>query len=178
MPLEEIAINELIAARRALHGPNRGRPNNDIDGQPKGRALNRACVVMLGAELQREVERVFFLCAERVFRRQLSDDEKRTFGKTWERWGNPSADNIIRLFNRLGCVNVFDGLSWRGMTTANLRGKLNGWNEVRNDIAHGTPLRMAGADFSLTLAKFENWKKVAVQFGNRFEAHALSKFQV
>lgn len=114
MPLSLTLVDELIAARRNLHGGARGAPRRLVDGNHEGRALNRACVVMLSSTMQAYVGDVFIECSEKAFGRVLTDAEHKAYSKTWSRWGNPSDENIIGLFRRLGIHDVFDGLSWQG----------------------------------------------------------------
>lgn len=59
MPLSLALVDELIDARKNLHGGNAGAPRNLVDGQREGSALNRACVVMLSSALQAYVGDVF-----------------------------------------------------------------------------------------------------------------------
>ena len=111
MPLSLTLVDELIAARRNLHGGDRGAPRRLEDGSHEGRALNQACVVMLSASLQAFVGDVFLACSEKAFGRELQNDERNAYISTWSRWGNPSDKNIIVLFRRLGVHDVFDELS-------------------------------------------------------------------
>lgn len=49
----------------------------------------------------------------------------------------PSVKNIKKLYERIGCDNIFDRLSKEMRTNAEL--KLRAFNDVRTAIAHGTP---------------------------------------
>lgn len=175
MPLELGLVDELIAARRSLHGGARGAPRRLEDGNHEGRALNRACVVMLTSTLQAYIGDVFLGCSHKAFGRQLIDDELKDYVRTWSRWGNPSDENIIALFRRLGINDVFDGLSWQGQSTTALKKKLRTINQVRNRIAHGQDIRVDDQPYALTLNSIQGWRRVMQTFGERFEAHALSK---
>ena len=173
MTLSLTLVDELIAARKNLHGGTRGAPKRLDDGSHEGRALNRACVVMLTSAMQAYIEEVFMTCSEKAFGRVLINDELRDYSNTWSRWGNPSDDNIVRLFRRLGIHDVLDGLSWQGQANLTLRKNLRTMNQVRNRIAHGQEIRVDGNEFSLPLNKIERWRNVCKTFGERFEGHAL-----
>ncbi|WP_321499297.1 hypothetical protein [Breoghania sp.] len=175
MALSLALVEELISARRNLHGGDRGAPRRLEDGNHEGRALNRACVVMLTSAMQAYVGEVFVACSEKAFGRVLTPDERKNYDSTWSRWGNPSDKNIINLFRRLGINDVFDGLSWQGQSTPTLKKNLDKMNQVRNCIAHGSVIAIDGAAFSLTLSWINRWKKVSESFGSRFEGHALGK---
>lgn len=175
MPLELGLVDELIVARRNLHGGGRGAPRRLEDGNLEGRALNRACVVMLTSTLQAYIGDVFLACSEKAFGRQLTEDERTDYAKTWSRWGNPSDENIIALFRRLGINDVFNGLSWQGQSTTALKKKLKTINQVRNKIAHGQDILVDGQPYALTLNSIRGWRRVMQTFGERFEGHALSK---
>lgn len=175
LPLSLALVDELIDARRNLHGGERGAPRRLVDGSHEGRALNRACVVMLTSAMQAYVGDVFLACSEKAFGRALSDSERTDYAKTWSRWGNPSDANIINLFRRLGIQDVFHDLSWQGQSTTTLKANLNKINQVRNKIAHGQEIRVDGQAFALTLNNILRWRQVCGTFGDRFEAHALAK---
>ncbi|WP_223631969.1 hypothetical protein [Rhodobacter sp. TJ_12] len=177
MPLSLILVDELIAARRNLHGGSVGAPRRLVDGNHEGRALNRACVIMLSSAMQAYVGEVFLKCSEKAFGRTLEGDEREQYIKTWSRWGNPSDANIRGLFLRLGVNDVFDGLSWQGQSTTTLKKTLNKMNQVRNRIAHGEDITVDGKPFALTLYQVQRWRKVSGTFGERFEGHALSKLK-
>ena len=177
MPLSLAFVDELIAARRNLHGGGRGAPRQLEDGAHEGRALNHACVVMLTAAMQTYVGDVFLMCSEKAFGRVLADGERKDYAKTWSRWGNPSDENIILLFRRLGIHDVFDCLSWQKQSTKTLKKTLNTINQVRNKIAHGQIIKVDNKPFNLTLNDIQRWRRVCGTFGNRFEAHALAKIR-
>ncbi len=170
-------VDELITARKNLHGGNVGAPRKLVDGGHEGSALNRACVVMLTSALQAYVGEVFVTCSEKAFGRSLSDDDLKLYSKTWDRWGNPSAKNITQLFQRLGVKDVFEGLSWQKQNTQTLRKNLDTINQVRNKIAHGQVITVDGKPYSLQIATISRWRKVLEQFGTRFEEHALGKIR-
>ena len=90
-------------------------------------------------------------------------------------WGNPSDDNIKRLFLKIGVPDVFDGLSWQRTTTADIKTKLNVLNQLRNRIAHGSSnLTVNKAAYFLTLAKVSGFRNLAESFATRFSDHVKS----
>ena len=170
------SVDELIQARKDLHGGEAGAPIVLADGSQEGAALNRACVVLLSSTLQAYVADVFLKCSFKAFHRDLQGSELDNYRNTWNRWGNPNPKNITDLFRRLGVDDVFDHLSWQKQSTTTLKGNLDAINQVRNKIAHGEDITVNGDNFSLTLNRIERWRKVVGTFGEKFEPHALSFF--
>lgn len=170
------AVDELIAARKGLHGGAQGAPRVLRDGSREGRAINQACVLMLSATLQSYVEDVFIECSEKAFSRQLQSSDLEKFRNSWKMWGNPSADNVTSLFNRLGVADVFEGLSWQRQSTQSLKTNLNTINQVRNRIAHAQEIRVDNRPYALRLSGITRWRNTIEQFGKRFSKHALAKF--
>ena len=170
-------LDEIIAARRSLHGGRRGAPIRLDDGTREGIALNKACVVMLSAIMQSYIEDVFIDCSAKAFGRQLNGQELANYRKTWNRWGNPSPSNIVGLFRRLGIDDVFLGLSWQRQSTAMIRNKLDRRNQVRNCIAHGADLRVDNRPYALRLDEIGRWRAFAEQFGQRFQQVAEAKIR-
>ena len=175
MPLSLNLVDELLEARRSLHGGSAGAPRRLEDGSHEGNALNRACVVMLSSTLQAYVGDVFLECSEKAFGRALAGDELKAYRTTWSRWGNPSDENITKLFQRLGTHDVFDGLSWQGQATNTLKSNLNTINQVRNRIAHGQEITVDNQPYALRLSGIVRWRNISEQFGQRFGPHALEK---
>ncbi|WP_146188901.1 hypothetical protein [Albidovulum aquaemixtae] len=171
------AFDEVINARRTLHGGNRGAPVKLADGSREGIALNNACVVMLSSALQSFVEEVFLDCSFKAFGRVLVEPELRNYRATWSRWGNPSPSNIVSLFRRLGVDDVFEGLSWQKQAAGTLKSTLDTINQVRNCIAHGSALTVNRQPYSLQLNNITRWRNTAEQFGKRFQAHAEAKIR-
>lgn len=172
------ALDEVINARKNLHGGEAGAPVKLADGAREGEALNRACVVLLSASLQSFVEDCFIECSNKAFGHVLADAELKNYRNTWNRWGNPNPDNIVNLFRRLGVDDIFDGLSWQKQNTLSLRKNLNTINQIRNDIAHGAvALNVDGSEYSLRLSLISRWRNVAYQFGERFDTHALREIR-
>ena len=96
MPLSLVLVDELIAARRNLHGGNPGAPRRLDDRSHEGRALNRACVVMLSSSLQAFVGEVFLACSEKAFGRKLNGNERKDYIATvngGDKSGHAAAQN-------------------------------------------------------------------------------------
>jgi hypothetical protein len=94
------------------------------------------------------------------------------------RWGNPSAENITRLFMRLGPADILQGLSWKNCANKTVKARLNQLNQVRNQVAHGSVrLRMDGHPYSLSLQEVVLFKNFVGQFCGRFSVHASAKVQ-
>ena len=169
-------INELIDVRHVLHGGNRGAPKKVEDGSREGASINRSCVVMMSAQLQAYVQDVFEICAMQALPTLNTDAVWDAYWKQMKGWGNPSADNIKRLFLKIGMSDVFDGLSWQKCDNSLVRSRLNQLNHVRNSIAHGVGvLRVNDTNYALTLTKVKTFRNYAEQFADRFEQHALGK---
>ena len=171
------ALDEVISARRSLHGGTRGAPVKLTNGSREGDALNRACVVLLSSSLQSYVQDVFLDCSFRAFGRDLQGSALKNYKNTWSRWGNPNPSNIIILFRRLGIDDVFDGLSWQGQATPTLKENFDRINQIRNSIAHGGEIRVNNEPYSLQLNNITRWRNIAEQFGVRFETHARAFVQ-
>lgn len=175
MGMNLTALDEVIEARHTLHGGGKGAPIKLSDGSREGAALNKACVVLLSAELQSYVENAFISCSNKAFRKILTGQELVNYRATWSRWGNPNPANITALFRRIGMNDVLDELRWQGQSNLRLRTALDNINQVRNCIAHGSEIRVKNKPFSLQLIKISGWRNVMFQFGERFETHALDK---
>ena len=169
-------VDELIAVRQEQHGGGRGAPQIQ-DGHRIGASLNRSCVVMLSALLQTHVEEIFELAAKRTFP-ALSTNQPafdRYCGQM-KNWGNPSDANIMTLFLRLGVPDIFEGLTWQGTSTPNIKKALGELNQIRNRIAHGNrSLTLNGQPYSLRLAKVVGFRKLVGSFGARFAGHVEGK---
>ncbi len=177
MAINLTALNEVIAARKDLHGGTVGAPVKLEDGSKQGLALNKACVVLLSSTLQAFVEEVFLDCSNKAFGKNLAGDELKNYRATWSRWGNPSDKNITALFRRLGVDDVFTGLSWQGQGTPALKKNLDRINQVRNKIAHGSAITVDGSPFPLHLYQIEKWRNIADTFGGKFPGHAMDKIK-
>jgi hypothetical protein len=168
-------VDEIIAARRRLHGGGKGAPPLVGPKVREGESLNRSCVVMLSAQLQGYIEEVFKSCAVKAIPALATDAVWVAYWKQLDRWGNPNPGNIKNLFLRLGVTDVLGGLSWNNCTNNAVRLRLDHLNQIRNDIAHGGALRVDNTAYSLTLVKAKAFRDFSHQFGQRFEAHALAK---
>lgn len=167
--LNIIYVERLINIRRNIQGGRRGHPGIE-DGIHIGDELNRACIVMLSAALQSYIEEVFESCMKDKF--SITEENIERLKKSWNRWGNPSSSNITRLFMRLGEVDIFEGLSWQGMSTNKLKENIDKLNSLRNQIAHGRgDLNLNGEPYSLRAQGVESLKNVMLNFSERFEAH-------
>lgn len=167
-------VDELIALRQGQHGGGRGAPPI-VNGHRQGASVNRSCVVLLTALLQTYVEEVFTEAGTRL----LPNLHPGTYRDSFARWGNPSADNIRRLFHRLGVEDIFSGLSWKNCPNPNVRNRLNRLNQIRNGIAHGREhLRVDGQPFSLNLIEVQGYRNFAEQFGSRFSAHVEGRLPI
>jgi hypothetical protein len=164
------SVDELIAVREQQHGGKPGAPKK-VNGERVGAALNKSCILMLSALLQGYVEDVFVYASWRLFQKTLKEeDARRRYRSTFYRWGNPSSENIGRLFFRLGIENVFDGLTWARTQPKTIRDKLNEINELRNKIAHGHALPEA-----VSLNQVKKLRNFVEQFGERFGRHVRDK---
>jgi hypothetical protein len=169
-------IDEVIRVRKALHGGHRGAPRLIAHDMRAGASLNRSCIVLLSAQLQTFVEEVFEAEVRHVMPRLNSDAEWKRYWKQVQRWGNPSDENIRKLFLGIGLPDVLHGLSWQRSTTAKIKENLKLLNEVRNDIAHGkAQLRFNDQPYNLTLAEVVRLRNFAENFGKRFKGHVESK---
>jgi RiboL-PSP-HEPN len=155
------AVDELISARRKQHGGSRGAPPI-LNGARVGSALNKSSIVMLSALLQGHVEAIFLHAARGL----LPHIEEETYRKSFRNWGNPTPDNIERLFSRLGLENPLKELSWRNCTNETLFKRLRELNEMRNRIAHGQKL-MTGISLTYVEQQRDFVKNFAEHFGPR-----------
>jgi len=116
------AVNLLVTP------PTRGRP-----GQVE--ALNKASVALLSAHLQGFIEDLFEEAAGKLLAGKVPDVQ--TLVSNARLRGNPTSENITRLFATAGFPDVLDGISWQKCTNATVRSRLKGLNELRNRIVHG-----------------------------------------
>ena len=165
-------IDEIIRARKRLHGGTRGAPIKLSDGSREGEALNKACVIALSSALQTYVEDVFQDCSNQRFGGPMAGDRLKNYRNTWKMWGNPNPDNIVALFRRIGIDDVLSGLSWPNKANSTLRKNLNTINQLRNKIAHGQEIMVDGKPYSLQLNNITRWRDMSDQFGRRFANHA------
>jgi hypothetical protein len=172
--IEFALVDELITARRTLHGGVQGAPRKLTDRDRTGAALNRSIILMLSALFQGYVEDVFFIRAKRKLRLKGADVDE--FRKLHRRWGNPSMTNITEQFGRIGIIHPLANLSWQGCRNASVRRKIDLLNTLRNQIAHGAKrLKDGKEDYNLTLAKAENLRRFVEAFSTRFQAHIRAR---
>lgn len=165
------SVDELIAVRQAQHGGGRGAPPIYPDGTREGQALNRAVVMMTSATLQAYCEDVFFELSEAKL--ALNAAQMASYRKLYSQWGNPSKENIRKHFQRVGAIDILDGLSWQRCSNETVLRNLDRLNQLRNQIAHGRPnLSLAGRNYSLSLARARDHRNFIFQLGQRFEPHA------
>ncbi len=142
-------LNELIDARRSQWGQI---------GTPQTLALNKSCILILSALLQGYIEEVFFAVSSYMLM-HLAGDDLETYKQSIGNWGNPNAQNIDRLFTRIGVTNLIDKVTWQRTDGSKIRRRLQLLNEQRNAIAHGkTPKG------SLKLEQIERMRDFVEQF--------------
>jgi hypothetical protein len=163
-------VDELIEARRVQHGGNRGAPKIGRGGERVGAAINKSCLLMLSALLQGYVEDVFMAASRSLFNSLRMPDAEKRYRDTINRWGNPSDQNVIRLFVRLGIVDVLADLSWEKTTSQKIKSNLRIINELRNKIAHGKRL-----DDTISLQKVVALRDFVAAFSDRFGSHVLDR---
>jgi hypothetical protein len=155
-------INELIQARRLQW--------NEV-GTPQSLALNKSGILIISALLQGHIEEVYVtLC--RFLLRHIKEEELEQFRRSIGIWGNPSAENINRLFGRIGVMNIIDNITWQKMDGMKIKARLNLLNERRNRIAHGKAL-----EGSLKLAEIENTRDFIEQFAQGLNRHLYRRFR-
>ena len=164
-------VDELISARRMLHGGNRGAP--PIEGGVRvGTSINRSCIVMLSALLQTYVEEVFSESARHLLPRLQDEAVFRRYWNQMKNWGNPNSTNITHLFLKIGIPGVLEGITWQRTRTEAIVRKLDTINMLRNRIAHGhRELVIDRQNYSLSLAKVESFRNFSHNFGQRFGQH-------
>ena len=168
-------VDEMVDARRLVHGGGRGAPPLAENGQREGASLNRSCIVLLSAQLQGYVEEVFEVCAKQAIGKLQNPVLWEAYWKQLERWGNPNPGNVNALFLRIGIRDVLAGLNWQKCNNSTVKKKLDHLNQIRNDIAHGGEITVDGKVENLTLASVERYRDFVAAFAQRFEAHARGK---
>jgi RiboL-PSP-HEPN len=120
------AIAQVV--NRLVTPPGPGRPR-------EVQALNKAAIALLSAHLQGYVEDLFEETARLLLDGKVPDvqaliDQARLRG-------NPTWDNITRLFGAAGFTDILAGISWQRCNHATVKARLRGLNELRNRIVHG-----------------------------------------
>ena len=123
--------------------------------------------------LQAYIEEVFATCSRISIPRLYDDDIFKAYRETRRGWGNPNAENINRLFARLGFRNLIQEIPWSGMADSDVVARLKELNELRNKIAHG----QRPTNLSLSLRRVRKFRDFAYHFGEQFAVHALKKAQ-
>jgi hypothetical protein len=159
-------LDELIAIRQQMQA-GRGAPPV-VAGARQGMVLNRSCPLIRSAMLQAHVEDIFLWSSRRLFKTLHGDDVLKRYRRTYFRWGNPNAENIRSLFQRLGIDDVLNGLSWQKCSTATIEAKLLEINQQRNKIAHGDNL-------IVHLNRVQNFRNFVAVFGTHFGPHVRQK---
>lgn len=167
-------VDDLIEARIRFHLLEKADPSKVKATQEQGKSIIEAAVVMLSAALQAFFEDVFLESSIKCFGRPLNSEEMQKYRKTFERWGNPNADNVVRLFGRLAVADVFEGLNANlGGKGTNPRTMLDELNSARNCIAHGKPIAHRQKPMNLNLDKLRAWRTDAELLAKAFRFHAI-----
>ena len=169
-------VDELLQARRAMHGGGQGAPPI-VNGARQGAALNRSCVLMISGLMQGYVEEVFFEVSEEKL--GLNAAQVVNYRDLYDRFGNPSPTNIRIHFRRLGVADVLAGLSWQARTTTSVIRALENLNHLRNQIAHGAVhLRLNGQPYALRTHDAQVFRDFAENFGSRFTGHVRRRLNL
>ncbi|WP_323784125.1 HEPN domain-containing protein [Thalassovita sp.] len=159
-------VDDLIEARIRFHLFEQKMTEAVPDWERDGKAIVQAGIVLLSASFQAFVEDVFLECSEKAFGKMLSGKNLKNYRETWRNWGNPNPDNIVRLFRRLGCDDVFENLSLRDPTKEDFLKTLVTLNSARNCIAHGKPTKHSGKRLDVNLAGLREWRR-QIDVGSR-----------
>lgn len=116
-----------------VSNPGRGRPR-------EVHALNSAGIVLLSAHLQGYIADLFKEVANKTLAGKVKDVT--ALIESTNIRGNPSEENVTRLFRSIGYADVLGGITWQRMNNKRLRAKLKSFNELRNRIAHGAAERV------------------------------------
>jgi hypothetical protein len=98
-------------------------------------ALNNAGIALLSGHLQGFIADIFKESAAALLAGHVQSVDAVT--EAAHTRGNPNPQNIMNMFNTLGFKDIFDGLSWRKMSTTALKKKLQDFNTLRNQIVPG-----------------------------------------
>lgn len=155
-------LNELIAARRSQW--------REL-GTPQTLALNKSCLLILSALLQGYIEELFFVLSANLFV-HLDYDDHEAYRRSIRRWGNPSSENIERLFNRIGLINVLENVTWQRTNVKRIKAMLNLLNHQRNAIAHG-----GAPKGSLKLSSIERMRDFTENFATNLNRYLRKEFR-
>jgi hypothetical protein len=103
-------------------------------------ALNNAGIALLSGNLQGFTVDIFKESAAALLAGHVQSVEAVTEAARTR--GNPNPQNIMNMFSTLGFEDIFDGLSWKRMSTTALKKKLQDFNTLRNQIVHGAERRV------------------------------------
>jgi hypothetical protein len=158
---EASKVAALVEARKRFWLFDQQQGARDPKFVGEGNAINEAGAVLLSAEIQAYLEQLFIECSEKLFGRKLSQADLKSYRETWSRWGNPSPQNVRRLFRRLGIIDVFLELGGNQVIPEGYINFLEELNQVRNDIAHGEEPKINGQKVELSLPMLEGWLRLA-----------------
>jgi RiboL-PSP-HEPN len=136
-------------------------------------AIVEAGVVLLSAALQTYMERVFLECRDKVYANHSVPNDLKNEKNGCPKWGNPSEENLNRLFDLLGIKDPVDhfpephGLKERFSVT------LKKINQVRNRISHGENPRIDGVEFNMNLSTLRTWTRASELCCLRFRFFVL-----
>lgn len=155
-------LDELITARRSQW--------REI-GTTQTLALNKSCILILSALLQGYIEEVFFTLSANLFV-HLSYDDHDDYRRSIGVWGNPNAQNIERLFMRIGEANILERVTWQRTDAKKIRKMLGLLNEQRNAIAHGKSPKG-----SLKLSSIERMRDFVNNFAINLNRYLRKRFR-
>ena len=168
-------VDEIIKVRKDLHKGRKGAPKKIDDVSREGASLNRSGVVMISAILQVYIQDVFKIAATNALPQLSHEPTWAAYWREMKMWGNPSAENIKRLFLKIGVPDAFEGLSWQKMQNANIKIRLNQLNSIRNGIAHGSDiLKVDNKPYYLSLNKVIDFRNFSENFSFRFQDNVMS----
>ncbi len=168
-------VEEIILARKKLHGGRKGAPKKDVDKTREGEALNRAAMVMLAASLEEFFAENFSRVRTKKFRKTLSEKGFEKLNKISKPPRTTDVEQVEDAFLRIGIEKAFDGLAWQKCRNETLRRKLREINQIRNRSAHGTALTVDGKEFALTTVKVQNFVDFSRVLGKALPKHLLDQ---
>jgi hypothetical protein len=144
--------------------PGPGRP-------PQIQALNKAEIALLSGHLQGFVTDIYREAAGHLLTGHVPHLDTVTDAAPTKR--NPNGTNIKLLFATLGFSDILDGISWQRCTNQTMRNRLQAFNELRNEIVHGTSTNVSKNEVKGYLS---SWSALAqrVDAKLRREIHAVT----
>ncbi len=134
--------------------PGRGRP-------AEVHALNSAAIALLSGHLQGFVVDIYKEVAVSTLTGRVRDVEALVGAANLR--GNPTVENVSKLFASLGYPNIQDDMSWQRMSNGQLKAKLRSFNELRNKIVHG-------ASGAVHKSQVENYLNVLTSFATKLDS--------